>query len=244
MSKSKFNGLQPQDLIDQFGADTVRLYILFKAPPAKVLEWDHTGIIGQNRWLVRLSTLVDQYIENTNNVEGKKEVKESIELEKELHNTIKSVTQSLTENYSFNVAISSLMKLSNVLSKEVEKGISKQILISLQNLLIMLAPMAPFTSEELWEKLSNHTNENYSSVHDQAWPVVLKSEKTKTRKIIIQFQGKTKAAFPHPEDLPVEQEAIEQFVKSHEKFTKVFTSKQVKEVQFLPESGVINFHFF
>ena len=252
MSKSKSNGLQPQGLIEEFGADTMRLYMLFKAPPSKVLEWDHQGIIGQQRWLVRLWNLVHRYIElhqSSQEVPNPPQEAHFADLKKELEVAIKSATDSMTDTRSFNVAIASLMKLSNALGKSVEQpdaSSSPIVLDSFQQMLIMLSPLAPFISEELWSIL--HTFgpkstqlETSLSVHDQPWPKTLSKQKQKVPKVVVQFSGKTKGAFPLPCGIEMEQKAILDFVHSLPEFQKTFEKRSVKKVQFLPSLGVINF---
>ena len=230
----------------------MRLYVLFKAPPSKVLEWDHKGIVGQHRWLVRLWNLVHRYVELYQE-QGANEPSTTVhfpELEKELRSSISSTTDALLDSRSFNVAIASLMKLSNVLGKVMEEpqaGSSALVQQSIQNLLVMLAPLAPFISEELWHTLARlgplSEGQTASSVHDQAWPLVSKQKQQKARKIVVQMGGKTKGAFPLPEDVPMEEEAIRQFVEQHTPCSKPLSRKTISRTIFLPDAGVINFLF-
>lgn len=233
------------------------MYILFKAPPSKVLEWDHKGIIGQHRWLVRLWTLVSCYIEKYQEVSVQSSGSHfslcgtNKSLQKELEEITNSVTLSLTKTRSFNVAIASLMKLSNLLSKEIENENVTHCATffkAIQHLLIMLAPMAPFISEDLWFQLLRFGPKfdcTHESVHLQSWPSVGARDREKAQNhIIVQFQGRTKGKCNLPEGIPLEQDDILAFIRNHSEYAKAFAKgREIKQVVFLKASKVINITF-
>ena len=183
MSKSKYNGVDPVPVIDEYGADTVRLFILFKAPPENVLEWDIKAIQGIYRWLSRLWSLVGK------NLEGLSEREEGFAISEEeeksimfaTHMAIKNVTNYLDiENHTFNVAIAELMKLSNSLS-DVSDTAKKSLAFHkcLRCLCILLSPMAPHIASEMWSGLTPYSSHlsgdwfgdaNVNSVLSQSWP--------------------------------------------------------------------------
>lgn len=191
MSKSKGNVVSPEDIINDYGADTARLFILFASPPAKDLDWSHQGVEGIYRFLKRVWIFI---LANRNNgeeddhapsdwghwrrlVELKRQSiptphldDEDLKLLQTLHRTIKRVTEDVAR-YNFNTAISAIMELVNagylyVPQKENKKKNVLLLRAVAENILLMLAPFAPHMAEELWEKLGF----TYS-VHRQEWPV-------------------------------------------------------------------------
>ncbi|KAJ1972529.1 Leucyl-tRNA synthetase, mitochondrial [Dimargaris verticillata] len=179
MSKSKHNGVDPQNIVRQYGADCTRLYILYKAPPQDVLEWDDQSIIGMQRWLIRVGRLVtfvqDQLAnsEPTNlslvtdyqqllSATSSQWSSSDRQIYHLTHQTTQQVTQDLTEHHAFNTAIASLIKLTNALIQHVQQWSAPSpppsvfVLVvahALAQLLRLLAPMAPCTAEELWSRL-------------------------------------------------------------------------------------------
>lgn len=168
MSKSKGNGVSPLEIIDKYGADTARLFILFAAPPDRDLEWSESGVEGCYRFLHRVYRLVAQNIElfNKDDNETTKELSdEAKELRRLLHQTVKKVTHEIGERNHFNTAISSIMELVNGLNKyspEVHPGIYKD---ALEKLILLLSPFVPHVTEELWHMIGKE-----GSVHLQQWP--------------------------------------------------------------------------
>ena len=156
MSKSKGNVVDPDHIIEKYGADTARLFILFASPPEKELEWSDKGVEGCFRFLNRVWRLVTQKSEIRN---PKSETNPKSEITKKTHQTIKAVTDDI-ERFSFNTAIARMMELVNELSKaeSIEQG-------PIKALLVMLAPFAPHLTEELWSQLGDK-----ESIHLQPWP--------------------------------------------------------------------------
>ncbi|WP_124976833.1 leucine--tRNA ligase, partial [Aphanothece sacrum] len=148
MSKSKYNGVDPQQVLGKYGADTARMFILFTAPPEKDLEWNDAGVEGQFRFLNRVWRLVVEYGENKHH-----KVKKNPELtkvEKDLrwaiHTAIKEISEDLEGDYQFNTAVSELMKLSNALNdaKSFDSAVYQE---GIETLLILLSPFAPHIAE-------------------------------------------------------------------------------------------------
>ncbi len=163
MSKSKHNGVDPAAVIDRYGADTARMFILFKAPPEKDLEWDDADVEGQFRFLQRLWRLVDAEVNHdaASSATGESDS----DMRRAVHQAIKAVGEDLSGDFQFNTAISELMKLSNALSSglaQASTGVRQEALSALVRL---LAPFAPHLAEEFWQRLGGE-----DSVHLQPWP--------------------------------------------------------------------------
>ena len=188
MSKSKHNGVDPAAVIDRYGADTARMFILFKAPPEKDLEWDDADVEGQFRFLQRLWRLVDSEV---NHDEASPATGESdSDIRRAVHQAIKAVGEDLSDDFQFNTAISELMKLSNALSSglaQASKGVRQEAMSALVRL---LAPFAPHLAEEFWQRLGGQ-----NSVHIQPWPdhdpdaLVMQSIE-----VVIQVKGKVRGS--------------------------------------------------
>ena len=174
MSKSKHNGVEPSTVINRYGADTARMFILFKAPPEKDLEWDSADVEGQYRFIMRVWKLVTSYKSKDplNNIldvnmattSSKLNSKDQV-LNRAIHNAIKSITEDIEVGLQFNTAISELMKLTNSMNENinlVKKSIANESIITLVKL---LAPFAPHIAEELWKRIGG-----VKSVHLEIWP--------------------------------------------------------------------------
>ena len=188
MSKSKYNGVDPAAVIDRYGADTARMFILFKAPPEKDLEWDDADVEGQYRFLQRLWRLVDAEVKHDGSSPSGEDSDRDVR--RAVHQAIKAVSEDLSDDFQFNTAISELMKLSNALSSgltQASVGVRQEAMSALVRL---LAPFAPHLAEEFWQRLGG-TN----SVHCQPWPehdpeaLVLESID-----VVIQVKGKVRGS--------------------------------------------------
>jgi leucyl-tRNA synthetase len=179
MSKSKGNVVDPDAIVDKYGADTARLFILFAAPPEKELEWSDKGVEGCYRFLNRVWRLVTEKSKHqTSNIK----INPKSQLAKKSHQTIKAVSDDI-ERFSFNTAIAKMMELINEMSKA--ESIAKK---SINALLIMLAPFAPHITEELWQQLGNS-----ESIHLQSWPSFdPEIAKEKELNIVVQVNGRVR----------------------------------------------------
>lgn len=159
MSKSKGNTVDPENLIKQYGADTVRLFIMFAAPAEQSLEWSDAGVEGAFKFLKKLWNIVYKQVEygvvKVNFTNFKDLNIEQTNLRKKLHETIKKVTDDLVRRYSFNTAIAAIMELMNQLSKlDVATSIDQEIRQEvIQNILLMLSPIVPHVTHSLWQAL-------------------------------------------------------------------------------------------
>ncbi|MER3434257.1 MAG: leucine--tRNA ligase [Leptolyngbya sp. ERB_1_1] len=233
MSKSKHNGIAPGDVVDKYGADTARMFILFKAPPEKDLEWEDADVEGQFRFLNRVWRLV------TESTLSKKPAKELTKAEKDLrrsiHIAIKEVTEDLQGEYQFNTAVSELMKLSNALSDFTQKD-SPVYAEGIDTLLRLLAPFAPHIAEELW-----HTIGHSDSIHVQSFPIVDPSALVADEKtIVIQILGKTRGTIEAATAIADDKAALEQFARESEIAKRYIEGKEIKKVIVVP-GKLVNF---
>ncbi|MEH2193334.1 MAG: leucine--tRNA ligase [Nostoc sp.] len=234
MSKSKGNGVAPEDVISKYGVDTARMFILFKAPPEKDLEWDEADVEGQFRFLNRVWRLVTDYI--AAGVSRKKAQSDLTKVEKELrraiHTAIQAVTEDLEDEYQFNTAISELMKLSNALT-DADKN-SPIYAEGIRTLVMLLAPFAPHIADELWHLLGES-----DSVHTQTWPlfdpVALVADEIT---LVIQVMGKTRGAIQVPAQ--ADKAALEKYARESEIAQRYIEGKEIKKVIVVP-GKLVNF---
>ncbi len=216
MSKSKHNGVDPAVVIDRYGADTARMFILFKAPPEKDLEWDDADVEGQYRFLQRLWRLVDAAHGRGLRLSGPDAPHPASadaaslsdgerELRRAVHTAIAAISEDLEGELQLNTAVSELMKLSNALAAHLEGASPAVATEALATLLILLAPFAPHLAEELWQKLCGHGEEQPisagASVHAQRWPAVDPAALVRdTIPLVIQVKGKMRGSLEVPAD--------------------------------------------
>jgi leucyl-tRNA synthetase len=212
MSKSKGNVVNPDEYFVQYGADTVRTYLMFLGPLSDGGDWSDKGIVGISRFFNRLWSFLETY----------KEPKEvSQELEVSRHQTIKRATESL-EALQYNTAIASLMEYSNAFHKTVP---TKE---QLSTLFILLSPFAPHLAEELWSILNKR-----ESVHEQAWPEYsAKKLERKTFRLVLQVNGKVRDTVQVPSDISEEQAS--KVALASEKIQKWLENRKPKKVIFVP----------
>ena len=164
MSKSKNNGVDPEVMIQKYGADTTRLFIMFTAPPEKELEWNENGLAGASRFLNRVWRVVLENLEmiKDEKIDYSKVSKEDKALIRKLHQTIKKVTEAIEDNYHFNTSIAGNMELvndiydfrANILGTKKESSESQKVFGEvLRNVVIMLSPFVPHFCDELWEAM-------------------------------------------------------------------------------------------
>ena len=178
MSKSKNNGLDPESIIREYGADATRLFSLFAAPPEKELEWNMNGVVGAYRFINRIYLLVQENREILNKkysetiVENRNKYDES--LQRKTHLTIKKVTEGMEDNFHFNTAIAAIMELLNELTtfkqnvldiNEKSSESDKIFKESMESIILMISPFSPHVSEELWREMGE---EGY--IFNASWP--------------------------------------------------------------------------
>jgi leucyl-tRNA synthetase len=232
MSKSKYNGIAPEEVIGKYGVDTARMFILFKAPPEKDLEWDDADVEGQFRFLNRMWRLVMGAKPGTTVANGELSKSEK-DLRRFVHHAIQAITEDLDGDYQFNTAVSELMKLSNALTDADCKD-SPVYAEGIETLMILAAPFAPHMTEELWQ-LTGHSG----SIHEQPWrnfdPAALIADEIT---LVIQIMGKTRGTIQIPatkDSATLEAHARESAI------TKKFTEgKEIKKVIVVP-GKLVNF---
>jgi leucyl-tRNA synthetase len=234
MSKSKYNGVDPQAVIAKYGADTARMFILFKAPPEKDLEWDDADVEGQFRFLNRVWRLVEEFKENRpSKIEEKELTKAEKDLRRAIHTAIKEVSEDLQQEYQFNTAVSELMKLSNALT-EAKYYQSKVYQEGIETLIKLMAPFAPHLSEELWQSLGNT-----KLIHQQNWPEVdPQALVVEEITLVIQIKGKTRGTIQVPAS--ADKEALEAYAKNSEAAKRYLEGQEIKKVIVVP-GKLVNF---
>ncbi|MBT1248502.1 MULTISPECIES: leucine--tRNA ligase [unclassified Thermosipho (in: thermotogales)] len=230
MSKSKGNVVSPDEMIKKYGADTLRTYILFMAPPEKDAEWSDAGIEGVNRFLKRLWNNVYSILPKIKDVKAENiQLKDKSEkdLRRKLHRIIKKITEDIEGGFKFNTAIAGLMELNNSLSEYLNK--SKELNLPLlrelvEKLTLILSPFAPHMAEEIWHDLGNETlivNEKWPSYDENALQV---DEVT----IIIQINGKVRGKMLAKVD--TNEEDIKKLAFENPKISSYLKGKDVVKV--------------
>ena len=192
MSKSLGNVVSPEEIIDRYGADTARLFILFAAPVDRDLDWSDQGVEGAYRFLGRVWRILGQFAETIKGAPASYDAAtlstEEAELRRVLHATIKKVTEDVRDRFMFNTAISSIMELVNALyafqDKELTPGLARETASALVR---MLAPFAPHITAELWAELFG------GNVHAQTWPQYDAAALVQDEvEIVLQINGKVR----------------------------------------------------
>ncbi|AKO64126.1 leucine--tRNA ligase [Methylophilales bacterium MBRSG12] len=229
MSKSKGNTVDPGELIEKFGADTARLFIMFAAPADQSLEWSDKGIEGSHRFLKRVYTQIFNFKkildgQSTFNLE---ESNLDSEFKFQLNKTIDKVTDDIDRRKSFNTAIASLMEFVNYLSTLDKQKSLTELYLGYKNLLIMLSPFVPHFSEYIFIKLTEHRIDN------EPWPSVNKDDLVQsTKTIVIQVNGKVRDNIEIENNAP--QEIIEEKAFASEKVLRFVEERtNVKKVIFI-----------
>jgi leucyl-tRNA synthetase len=195
MSKSKRNVVDPEALIERYGADTVRMFCLFASPPERDLEWSDQGVEGSFRFLNRIWRLVTENITPMSSVEpydGKASLNGAErELHRKTHRTIKKVTGDIEDRFHFNTAISAVMELVNEVGKYLGNDEGKDWSVlreAVESTVVLLSPVVPHITEELWHMLGREEsllNVRWPSYSDTALEV-------ESRLVVLQVNGKVR----------------------------------------------------
>ncbi|WP_448210907.1 leucine--tRNA ligase [Colwellia sp. MEBiC06753] len=232
MSKSKNNGIDPQSVIEQFGADTVRLFIMFTSPPEQTLEWSDSGVEGAHRFLKRVWKLAADFAEKQGEIDTSQVnfTSNHKALRRELHKTIAKVSDDIGRRNTFNTAIAAIMELMNHLAKaELE---SNEDLVVMQEavraVILMLAPIVPHLSHKLWLEVGD------GSIVEQAlWPTVDESALVEDEKlIIVQVNGKLRAKVTVAAD--ASQDDVQALAMSEENVSKFVEGATIRKVIYVP----------
>lgn len=231
MSKSKGNVIDPDYLVEKYGADTARLFILFASPPERDLEWSDQGVEGSYRFLNRVWQLY--YDTVSNRWEGKEE---AIDLKHWLHKTIKKVTDDIGENLHFNTAIAAMMEFVNYLHSIAPKsGLSDSFKEALQKLSLLLSPFVPHFAEELGEAMGL----SVPLLSFQAWPSYNPDFLvSKEVIVVVQVNGKLRAQLNL--QTGVEQQEAVLLAKENEKVKLFLDGKEIIKTIFVA-NRLINF---
>ncbi|MDE2195734.1 MAG: leucine--tRNA ligase [Gammaproteobacteria bacterium] len=232
MSKSKANGVDPQTLVDKYGADTVRLFMLFAAPPEQTLEWSETGAEGAQRFLKRLWRAVAEHVHagaaprlDAGALDAGQRA-----LRLQVHETIAKVTDDLGRRYTFNPAVAALMDLLNALSRGGDttpqgRAVRQE---GFESITLMLAPMVPHICETLWRELG-HT----ASVMTVRWPEIDAAARVRERiEIVVQVNGKLRGRVAVAAD--ADRESLEQAALADPSVQRFLDGKPVRKVIVVP----------
>ena len=231
MSKSLGNVVSPAEIIDKYGADTARLFILFAAPPERELEWSDRGVEGCFRFLNRIWRLAYEFTEKCENIPGSYEIRNEADkkLAYTLHYTIKKVTEDIRDRFNFNTAISAVMELVNELYKYKEGDINDALYSTvIKTMIVLLAPFVPHITEELWQELGYE-----GTVYEQSWPTYDEEALKKDEiEIVVQINGKNKEKINIPGDAT--REDMLQIADENEKIKGLTDGKNVVKVIAVP----------
>ena len=250
MSKSKNNGVDPEEIVKEYGADSSRVFTLFAAPPEKELEWNMNGLAGAYRFINRLYLLVsgtaefsdhNAKSENHYGVELKNRNQKDEEIQKKLHQTVKKVTESIEDDFHFNTAIAAVMELLNDMTTYKQEVIDKDNISSeskkiwrevLEKTILLIAPFAPHVADELWAYLGNKT-----FTFEEEWPKY-DEELTKdhTFNLVIQVNGKVRDMVSA--QIGISKDDAEKLAFESEKAKKFIDGKEVVKVIVVPNKLV------
>ncbi|MCD6545290.1 MAG: leucine--tRNA ligase [Thermotogae bacterium] len=233
MSKSKGNIVSPDDMIEKYGADTLRMYILFMGPPEKDAEWNDQGIEGVNRFVKRIWSIYQLIIDKIKDVEVGDEIEinndSEYEIRKLINVTIQKVTKDIEGDFHFNTAISRMMELINELYKYLTTTPENEWNLRLlryiaEKFVMILSPFAPHMADELWEKLGKS-----GFVIQQEWPTYNPQYmKEKAVEIVIQVNGKIRDRIAIDPD--IDDGKLKQLVLEREKIKRYINGKEIKKI--------------
>jgi len=228
MSKSKNNGVDPQAMIDVYGADTCRLFMMFASPPDMSCEWSDSGVEGANRFLRRVWRLAHSHISaGLPSDLGKHELSDSQKaVRRAIHLAIKQASQDIGLHHKFNTAIAQVMTLMNVLEKASNETALDRSLMQegLQAVVLLLAPITPHISHEIWQRLGHN-----DAIIDAQWPQVDESALVQDSLVlVIQVNGKLRGQIEMPAS--ASREEVEAAARCNEnvlRFTEDLTIRKV-----------------
>jgi leucyl-tRNA synthetase len=233
MSKSKKNVIDPNILLDKYGADTTRLFCLFAAPPERDLEWSEQGVEGGFRFLNRVWRLAIAWMPVIEGVEPYAGTAAGLEndvkaLFKKTHETIHRVTRDIENRFHFNTAISAIMELVNVMQGiDLPAGLPEKnqvMRLSMETVVLLLSPIVPHFAEELWEDMGHK-----QPIISMSWPTYQEDALVKDELlIVVQVNGKVRSRFNVSADTTEEQ--IKQMALSDERAQHFVNDKPIKKV--------------
>jgi len=233
MSKSKGNTVDPQPLIEKYGADTVRLFILFAAPPEQSLEWSDEGVDGASRFLKRLWKLVHSHLETDFSdikLDADTLTPEQKNIRRKLHETIKKVSDDVGRRHTFNTAIAAVMELINELVKFAENSeqayaVSRE---AIESVVLLLSPIVPHISQQLWNELGHD-----GLTADVPWPQCDESALVRDEiELVVQVNGKLRSRISVA--AKADKESIEATALADEKIVANIEGKTVRKIIVVP----------
>lgn len=233
MSKSKGNTVDPEDLIKQYGADTVRLFSMFAAPPEQSLEWTDSGVEGSYKFLRKLWRLTAAHLAAGTPGELQQQTLPPTQkdLRRKTHETLQKITDDYGRRQTFNTAVAAVMELLNDVGKHADHSTPAGLAVereALETAILTLAPITPHISHALWRALGHNTD-----ALDAPWPVCDKAalERSSTT-IIVQVNGKMRGKFEAPVDM--DKESIEKLALADTNVARFIEDKNVKKVIVVP----------
>ena len=243
MSKSKNNGIDPQLMIDRFGADTVRLFMMFAAPPEQSLEWSDSGVEGAHRYLRRLWKLVYDHTKTASsnektisaaNLDPSDLNEKQLEVRRKIHESIAKVSDDIERRHTFNTAIAAVMELTNTISRFVDvsnegRSVTQE---ALEAAVLLLSPITPHICHELWKALGND-NDALSA----PWPQVDESALVRSSiEVVVQVNGKLRARIQVPAD--ADRDHVQQAALADENVARFTHEKTIRKVIVVPNKLV------
>ena len=234
MSKSKGNIVDPDEMIKKFGADSLRICILFAAPPEAEFDWNDRGMDGAWRFLNRVWTAANSLVEMKKKCQSTESMPEDKDLEFKMHSAIKKVTAEMNGGFKFNTAISTMMELTNAIvpalrNAQENKKLSKALIDAIQMLILMLAPITPHMCEELWQLLGSK-----ESIVNAPWPVFDEKKLVQDEiTIVIQIDSKVRSKVTVPAD--ISNEDLKKIVLDDAKVKDRLKDKQIKKFIIVPK---------
>ena len=238
MSKSLGNTVDPEEMIQNYGADTVRLFMMFTSPPEQSLEWSDTAINGSYRFLKKLWKLIKTHQDSIKDISGissnEKFNGNQNKLRRKTHQTISKVTDDIGRRYTFNTAIAAVMELVNEVSAfNVDNELDRQVIKeAIESILLLLSPIVPHICHQLWLDI-NHDQ----PIIDARWPKfdssLLKSE---TSLIVVQVNGKLRSKLEV--DASISEDELKSMALSDEKVARFIDGNEIKKIIVIPEKLV------
>lgn len=238
MSKSLGNTVDPEEMIQNYGADTVRLFMMFTSPPEQSLEWSDKAINGSYRFLKKLWKLIKTHQESIKDIPSislDDEFNESQnKLRRKTHQTISKVTDDIGRRYTFNTAIAAVMELVNEVSAfnlndELDRQVIKE---AIESILLLLSPIVPHICHQLWLDINQA-----EPIIDAEWPIFDPSLlKSQTSLVVIQVNGKLRSKLEV--DVSISEDDLKSMALSDDKVMRFIEGKEIKKIIVIPEKLV------
>ena len=234
MSKSMGNTVDPEEMINNYGADTVRLFMMFAAPPEQSLEWSDKAVNGAYRFLRKFWTMVLNRIDDISNVDDIDPDDffndSQKELRKETHKTIAKVSDDIGRRYTFNTAIAAIMSLSNRVSRyQIDTNLDRKVVReALESMVLLLSPIVPHICNHLWAELGHQT-----PVVNELWPTFNEDLTVDaTLEIVIQINGKLRARLNVAAN--IDEETLKELAFNEPKIAKLIAEQTIKKTIIVP----------